>query len=73
MIVKHPDILTLFVTSACADWRLNKLISIIFKLRFLSFSMEGIGEISFQEKYKVLNKYAVLVEKHCQYRVEMIF
>ena len=35
--------------------------------------MEGIGEISFQEKYKVLNKYAVLVEKHCQYRVEMIF
>ena len=53
--------------------RWNELILIISQLRSLSFIMEDIEKISYQERCEAFNKNVVLIVRHFQYRIEMFF
>ena len=52
---------------------MNELISIIFKFNCVNISDEEVDEMPYHEKCDTLNKNPVLVARHFQYRVEMVF
>ena len=64
---------TFFLALPCADLRWNELISIIFKLTRVDISDAEVDEMSYHERCDTLNKNPVLVARHFQYRVEMVF
>ena len=64
---------TFFLTLSCAALRWNELISIIFKLNRVDISDEAFDELSYHERCDTLNKNPVLVARHFQYRVEILF
>ena len=72
-MVKQLRIPTFFLTLSCADLRWNELISIIGKLNKMNFSESDIINFSYQDRCNLLNSNPVLVARHFQYRLEVLF
>ena len=70
---KQLGLSTFFLTSSCADLRWNEVISIKSKLEGSVLSEDEIQDLSYQERFKLLNKNPALVARHFQFRVEMFF
>ena len=62
-----------FLTLPCADLRWEQLPYIINRLNNLGLSDEELKNISYQERYNLLNNNPVLVARHFQYKVEVFF
>ena len=64
---------TFFMTLSSADLRWNELVSIISDISKLQLSEEDIAKMSYQDRCNLLNSNLVLVARHFQYRVEILF
>lgn len=64
---------TFFLTLSCADLQWDELVSIISKLDMNPLSEEAISNLTYFERCEILNKNPVLVARHLQYRVELLF
>ena len=67
-MVKQSEIPTYFLTLSCADLRWEELPYISNKLNNL-----GIKKLSYQERFNLFNNNQVLVARHFQYKVEVLF
>ena len=68
-MVKQLGILTYFLTLSCADLRWKELPYVINKSKKLGLSDEELKNLSYQERYNLLNNNPVLVAKHSQYKI----
>ena len=64
---------TLFFTLSCADLRWNELIHIISLINGLNLTTEDIASLNYFERCEILNNNPVLVARHFQYRLEVLF
>ena len=72
-MVKQLGIPMYFLTLSCADLRWEELPYFIKKLNNLGLSGEKLKNLSHQERCNLLNNNPVLVARHFQYRVEVLF
>ena len=72
-MVKQLGISTYFLTLSCGDLRWDELPYIINKLNNLGLSEEGLKNLSYQERTKLLNENPVLAARHFQYKVQVFF
>ena len=63
----------IFLNLICADLRWNEFVEIISKLNSLGFSHKDVEGLNYLERYNVLNSNAVLLARHFQQRVEILF
>ena len=61
------------MTLSCADLRWPDLPSIISKLNGFQNSAETISNLSYEDRFALLNSNTVLMASHFQYRVELFF
>ena len=66
-MVKELGIPTFFLTLCCADFRWNKILTIIRQLIEAGFD---ISSLSYHDYRKILNENPVLAARHFQYRLE---
>ena len=59
------------MTLSSADLTWNELVSIINKLHKLDMSEKDIKNLTYHDKYRLLNSNTVLVARHVLYRVEV--
>ena len=64
---------TFFFTLSCADLYWEDLIMIISQINNLNLTRSDIQRMSYIERCELLNKNAVFVTRHFQYRVELLF
>ena len=72
-IVTQLGIPTWFMTQSCADLRWPELFQIIGRMRGKSMTNEEVDGLLYHERCEMLNLNPVIVAKHFQYRVEMLF
>ena len=72
-MVKQLGTPTYFLTLQCADLRWEELPYIIKKLNNHGLSDRELKNLSYQERCTLLNNNTVLVAKHFQYKVEVLF
>ena len=72
-MVKLLGIPTYFLTLSCTDLRWEELPYIINRLNNLGLSKEEQKNLSYQERYNLLNNNPVLVAMQFQYKVEVFF
>ena len=63
----------IFLTLSCTDLRWNEFVKIISKLNSLGFTQKDVEGLNYLERYNVLNSNAVLLARHFQHRVEILF
>ena len=72
-MVKQLGTPTYFLTLQCADLRWEELPYIIKKLNNHGLSDRELKNLSYPERCTLLNNNTVLVAKHFQYKVEVLF
>ena len=72
-MVKQLGLPTFFMTLSCADLRWNELVSIISKLNGINLSGDDINGMDYFQGCQILNSNLVLLARHFQYRVEVLF
>ena len=68
-MVKSLGLPIFFMTLSCAKLRWNKLVFIITKLDGLNISNKDIENLSYFERYEILNMNSVVVAKHFLYQL----
>ena len=69
-MVKQLGVPTFFLTLSSADLRWNELVEIIQKLNKVDYN---ISDLTFHDRCSILNSNPVIVARHFQYRVELLF
>ena len=70
-MVKQLGVVTFFMTPSSADLKWNELVYVINKLHKLDKSEEDIGNLTYHDRFRLLNSNLVLVARHFQYRAEV--
>ena len=73
VMVKQLGIPTYFFTLSCADLRLEGLSHIINNLNKLGLGGELLRNLTYQEQCNLFNSNAVQIDRHNQYKVEVLF
>ena len=70
-MVKQLGVVTFFMTPSSADLKWNELVYVINKLHKLDKLEEDIGNLTYHDRFRLLNSNPVLVARHFRYRVEV--
>ena len=72
-MVQQLGLPTWFLTLSCADLRWNDLVQVVSKLSGTEMTESEIGNMTYDERCKLLNSNLVIVAKHYQFRQETFF
>ena len=72
-MVKQLGMPTWFMPLSCADLRWPELFQIIGRMQGKTMTNEEVDGLSYHERCEMLNLNPVIVAKHFQYRVQMLF